>query len=328
MKVIIPAAGIGSRLRPHTHTIPKSLLHVAGKPILGHILDSVVRLNPDEIVVITGFLGEKVQEYVTQHYQVRARFVEQNELLGLGYAVSMALEGMGDCPIFIILGDTIVEANMSAFIAGGENVLGLMPVVDPQRFGIAEVKGGTVIELVEKPAEPRSNLAIIGLYFIRSSAVLRRHLQGLMAKDQKTKGEYQLTDALQSMIEEGHKFSAYHVDGWYDCGKRETLIGTNRHLLKKAWPAPQIEGSVIIPPSFIAPTAKIEASIIGPYVSISDRAVVIGSIISNSIIGYEAEVRQALLTDSLIGHRAVVSGDIRVLNVGDSSEVGHYDAKT
>ncbi|MCK5125720.1 MAG: NTP transferase domain-containing protein [candidate division Zixibacteria bacterium] len=324
MRVIIPAAGLGSRLRPHTHTIPKSLLHVAGKPILGHILDRVAQLEPEEIIVITGFLGEMVQEYVTEHYSIKTRFVQQKELLGLGYAVDMALGDMPDSPVLIILGDTIVEADMKKFISDGDNVLGVMPVVDPQRFGIADVKNGKVSGLVEKPTEPKSNLALIGLYFIKNSQMLKKHLDKIISTDKRTKGEYQLTDALQGMIEDKTVFNAYSVGGWFDCGKRETLIETNRHLLKKNKATPSIEGSVIIPPSFVAPTAKIESSIIGPYVSVSDGATVKNSIIRNSIVGFEAEVKNSLLSDSLIGHRATVIGDYGTLNVGDSSEVGHF----
>ena len=324
MKVIIPAAGIGSRLRPHTHTIPKALLHVAGKPILAHILDTVVKLAPDEICIVTGFLGEKVQEFVGEHYYSRMRFVEQAELLGLGYAVYLALEGSDDGPVLIVLGDTIVETDMQAFVSRGDNVLGLMPVDDPERFGIADVENGIVRNLAEKPKEPRSNLAIIGLYYISQTALLRSHLKKLVAAGVNCDGEIQLTDALQAMIAAGAVFKAHAVEGWYDCGKRETLITTNRHLLQKH-ATPQIrEGSVIIPPSYISPTATVESSILGPFVSISDRAVIKNAIIKNSIIGYEAEVRNALLTDSLVGHRAVVFGDFRELNVGDSSEIGYF----
>ncbi len=324
MNVIIPAAGIGSRLRPQTHTIPKALLHVAGKPILAHILDTVSKLDPDEISIVTGFLGDKVRDYVGQHYQSRMRFVDQEELLGLGYAVHLALKGMDDRPVLIILGDTIVETDMKAFISKSENVLGLRPVDDPERFGIAEIADGTVTKLVEKPEKPESNMALIGLYYISETAQLKKHLAHLVESGADNKGEFQLTDALQSMIEDGTSFAAYSVDGWYDCGKRETLIATNRHLLEKNTSAQSREGSVIIPPSFIAPSAVIESSIIGPYVSISDKAVIKNSIIKNSIIGYEAEVRNALLTDSLVGHRAIVFGDFREINVGDSSEIGYF----
>ena len=324
MNVIIPAAGIGSRLRPHTHTIPKALLHVAGKPILAHILDTVGKMTPDEVSIVTGFLGDKVREFVGEHYHSRMRFVAQEELLGLGFAVHLALEDLDDRPVLIILGDTIVETDMQKFIAQGENVLGLMPVDDPERFGIADVNEGIVTKLVEKPAKPESNLAIIGLYYISQTAQLKKELKKLIDSGLDSNGEIQLTDALQSMIQNGSTFSVFSVDGWYDCGKRETLIATNRHLLEKNTPTQSREGSVIIAPSYISPSAVVESSIIGPYVSISDRAVIKNSIIKNSIIGYEAEVRNALLTDSLVGHRAVVFGDFRELNVGDSSEIGYF----
>lgn len=324
MNVIIPAAGIGSRLRPHTHTIPKSLLHVAGKPILAHILDTISKVATEEICIVTGFLGERVREYVSEHYRFQTRFVEQEDLLGLGYAVYLALQGLNDQPVLILLGDTIVETDLNSFISKGDNVLGLMSVADPGRFGIATVLDDRITRLVEKPENSESNLALIGLYYISATAMLKEHLRRLVDSGINTRGEIQLTDALQSMIAAGTPMTGFLVDGWYDCGKRETLIATNRHLLEKNTPTQTREGSVIIPPSYIAPTALVESSVIGPYVSISDRAVIKTSIIRNSIIGYEAEVRNALLTDSLIGHRAVVFGDFRALNVGDSSEVGYF----
>ncbi|MCP4567893.1 MAG: NTP transferase domain-containing protein [FCB group bacterium] len=322
MKVIIPAAGIGSRLRPHTHTIPKSLLHVAGKPILAHILDTVATLEPKEIRIVTGFLGEKVREYVSSNYDLNTTFVEQRELLGLGYAVHMALSEADSGPALIILGDTIVDTDLSAFLAEGDNVLGLMKVDDPSRFGIAEIGDGKISALEEKPVEPKSNLALIGLYYVSDCRRLYESLGKLVTSDRRTRGEIQLTDALQNMIEAGVKFAPYTVDGWFDCGKRETLISTNRHLLEKLAPPIKIEGSVVIPPSYVAPSAQIEASVIGPYVSISDKARIKNSVIRNSIIGFEAEVRNVILTDSLVGHRATVFGDFKELNVGDSSEIG------
>jgi len=236
----------------------------------------------------------------------------------------LALAGRENAPTMILLGDTIVQTDFKAFTSCGENALGLMPVDDPQRFGIAEVANGRVVNLVEKPIQPKSNLAIIGLYYVHDSAVLADHLGRLLANDKRTKGEIQLTDALQGMISDGVAFTPFSVDNWYDCGQRETLIDTNRYLLEKMAPSPPREGPVIIPPVFIAPRAVVEESIIGPYVSISDLAVVKHSVIRNSIIGYEAEVNNALLTDSLIGHRAIVFGNLRTMNVGDSSEIGYF----
>lgn len=324
MKVIIPAAGVGSRLRPHTHTLPKSLLHVAGKPILGHILDRVTCLAPEETIIITGFLGEKVREYAPLHYSFPISFVEQKDLLGLGYAVHMALEVAGPGPVLIVLGDTIVEADMKQLVSQGNNVLALMTVEDPQRFGIAEVAHGRIVNVVEKPAHSVSKLALVGLYYISDTTLLKKHLDNLVAKDIRTKGEIELTDALQGMIEDGAVFTAGRIDGWYDCGQRETLIATNRYLLEKMPPQKPLEGCVIIPPVYVAPQAVVKESIIGPYVSISDKAVITRSIIRNSIVGYEAEVSNALLTDSLVGHSAAVEGDLRSLNIGDSSEIRHF----
>ncbi len=324
MKVIIPAAGIGARLWPHTHTLPKALLHVAGKPILAHILDTVAALRPAETIIVTGFLGNKVRDYVSAHYDLPTRFVHQEELLGLGYAVRLALEGGDGGPVLIILGDTIVETDLRLMVASGGNLLGLTPVEDPKRFGIAEVTNGNVTRVIEKPPQPTSNQAIIGLYYISDTTVLKEELDRLMTEGIRSGGEVELTDALQGMIGRGLTIKAYPVDGWYDCGQRETLIATNRHLLAKMSPPNSIPGSIVVAPSYIAPTARIEGSVIGPYVSVSDRAVIINAIITNSIVGYEAEVRDALLTNSLIGHHAVVTGGFRALNVGDSSEIEHF----
>lgn len=324
MKVIIPAAGVGSRLRPHTHTLPKSLLHVAGKPILGHILDTIAKLEPEEIIIITGFMGNKVQEYANEHFDLNIRYVKQDSLLGLGYAVRLGLEWVDSSDVLIILGDTIVETDLKKFTSSSDSVLGVMPVADPARFGIAEVTDNVITNLIEKPADPKSNLALIGLYYIKESEQLKSQIDRLMETGQKTKGEIQLTDALQGMISDGTRFQAIAVDGWLDCGKRETLLATNSHLLKgNSIPEPR-DGVIIIPPVFIAPSAIIEESIIGPNVSISDKAIIKSSILKNSIIGFEAEVRNALLSDSVIGHKAIVTGDFRALNVGDSSEVGHF----
>ncbi|MDD4051518.1 MAG: sugar phosphate nucleotidyltransferase [candidate division Zixibacteria bacterium] len=324
MRVIIPAAGVGSRLRPHTHTLPKALVHVAGKPILGHILDRVACLEPQETIIITGFMGDKVQEYAPGHFPYPIRFVEQQDLLGLGYAVHMALETAGNEPVLVILGDTIVDADLKSIVAQKDNQLAVMPVNDPQRFGIAEVQNGRIVSVVEKPTHPKSDLAIIGLYYIVDTLLLKKHLDRLVERDIRTKGEIELTDALQGMIDGGAVFRAASVDGWYDCGQRETLITTNKYLLGTMTPQEPIAGCVIIPPVYVAPTAIVEESVIGPYVSISDKAVVRHSIIKNSIVGYEAEVENALLTDSVVGHRAMVYGDLRALNMGDSSEIRHF----
>jgi glucose-1-phosphate thymidylyltransferase len=325
IKAIIPVAGVGSRLRPHTHTTPKALIHVAGRPILAHILDDLERLGVTDVVLVVGHMSEHIREYVDAHYAHLTRsYVEQTERLGLGHAVRLTRDLVIGHPVFIVLGDTIFRADFSAVVKGGESAIGVREVEDPRRFGIVEVKDGFASRLVEKPDQPTSNLAIVGVYYLIDSALLFDALDTLVARDLRTKGEYQLTDALQIMIERGHRIRPFKVDGWYDCGKTETLLETNRELLDlRGTPADAVSppGVVIIPPVAIDPTAVIEHSIIGPHASIAARAVVREAVVRNSIVNQDAVVEQILLEGSVIGENALVRGNFRHLNVGDSSEV-------
>jgi glucose-1-phosphate thymidylyltransferase len=325
VKVIIPVAGIGTRMRPHTHTAPKGLLHVAGKPILGHILDRLKKLEITEVIFIIGFLGEKIADYVKKNYKFKSSFVHQEELKGLGFALHLASPKIKkDEPILIILGDTIIEANLAPVLKRKENSLGTRWVDDPKRFGIVEKEKGWVKRLVEKPEHPTSHQAIVGVYYITDTPLFKECLKDMVSKNIKTKGEYQLTDALQLMINRGAKFSSFDVEGWYDCGKPETLLQTNQHLLGKVKLKRKIPGSVLVPPVYVSPTAKIIDSVVGPFVSVADDAVIRNSIIRNSIVGEESEVNFCLLESSLIGIGAQVFGTFQKLNVGDSSVVGFY----
>jgi glucose-1-phosphate thymidylyltransferase len=322
MKVIIPVAGIGTRLRPHTYTVPKVLLHVAGKPILAHILDIVKKLKISELVLITGFLGDQIVEYVKKNYDFKCKFVEQKELKGLGYAIYKAIPEMKDDePVLIILGDTIFDADLKPVIHGDYDSLGVMPVADPRRFGIVEMKGRFVRRLIEKPERPTSHLAVVGVYNIRNTLLLRQCLEHIVKNKITTKNEYQLTDALQLMIDRGAKFKTFKIKGWYDCGKPETLLATNRKLLAKLEPVSRVKTALILPPVFVSKSARVENCILGPNVSVADKAVLKNSIIRNSIIGIQATVENSILDSSLVGNRAQVKGVFRQLNVGDSSEI-------
>jgi len=325
LKVIIPVAGIGTRLRPHTHTAPKGLLHVAGKPILGHILDRLKKLDVREIIFIIGFLGERIADYVKKNYDFKSRFVYQEELKGLAYALNLVSPRIKkDEPLLIILGDTIIEANLSQVLKKNQNSLGTHWVDDPRRFGIVEKEKGWVKRLVEKPEHPTSHQAIVGVYYVADTPLFKECLKEIIGKKIKTKGEYQLTDALQLMINQGAKFSTFEIGGWYDCGKPETLLETNQHLLGKMKVKRKIPGSVLIPPVYVSPTSKIIDSVVGPFVSVADDAVIRNSIIRNSIVGEEAEISFCLLESSLVGFGAEVNGTFQKLNVGDSSVVGVY----
>lgn len=321
MKVIIPVAGVGSRLRPHTYSTSKVLLHVAGRTILSHVLEPVVRLNPEEIIFVIGFKGEDVRRYIESTYSFKARFVHQEQLLGLGYALSLALAEIDDGPLLILLGDTIVETDLEKFVKAGENVLALKGVDDPQRFGIAELKDGFVAGLEEKPTNPKTNLAIVGLYYFRDTRKLRSVLNEHVKSGNMTRGEIQFTDALQTMIQTGTKFLPFEVGEWLDCGKKETVLATNRHLLNTKQQTARVEGSVVIPPVFVAEGASVKGSVLGPYVSISEGAVIENSVIIDTIIGPFAKISHAVLQDSLVGHHVTIHGVAKKVNVGDSSEI-------
>lgn len=329
MRAIIPVAGVGTRLRPHTHTAPKVLVNVAGKPILGHIVDELVSLGVLDITFIVGYLAEQVVDYVNATWpEVRARFVEQKKREGLGHALWMTRnEFEAGESVLIILGDTIFQANLGAMISKGETAIAVKEVRDPRRFGVVETTGaGMITRLVEKPKNPTSNLAVVGIYTMRDVGILFDCLNELIENDRKTQGEYQLTDALQMMIDRGEPIRAVPIEGWLDCGKPETLLETNQLLLNQQSANDQALGdqfpdSIIIPPVFISSKARINHSIIGPYVSISDDADIFRSIISDSIISEGATVAKINLKDSIVAHNARVIGHRTRLNVGDSSEV-------
>jgi len=320
MRAIIPAAGIGTRLRPHTYTLPKVLLNVAGKSVLGHILDGLLEYGIDELTVIIGYQGDKVSKYIKDHYNIPAKFVVQKERKGLGHAIGLGLEESED-PALIILGDTIFDVDLNTFLRAPETTIGVTEVDDPRRFGVVEVTDGLVSRLVEKPDDPPSNLAVVGLYKINNQARLKAAINDLIEKDITTKGEYQLTDALQILIDRGEKIRISMVNGWYDCGKKETLLETNRYLLQAMNNNYTIDGSMIIPPVYIGKNCDIKNSIIGPYTTIDNGAHVENSIIRNSIISPGARLEGCNLENSLIGEEAHVVGLAQHLNVGDHSEV-------
>jgi glucose-1-phosphate thymidylyltransferase len=321
MKAIIPAAGIGTRLRPHTHTAPKALLHVAGKPILGHILDELLAFGIDEVVIVVGFLGEKIVDYVKKHYKIKTSFITQKELNGLGWAIYITREHITEEPFLIILGDTIFETNLEEVMKSDYDSVGTKKVEDPRRFGIAETDGKFVTALVEKPEKPTSDRALVGIYHIKSTELFSRCLEELVAKKITTRGEYQLTDALALMLKHGCRMTTFDVEGWYDCGKPETLLSTNRYLLSQIKSIDDRSGNILLPPVFISSSAKLESSVVGPYVSVGDNARIVRSVVRDSIISESAEVVDCLLEQSLIGNNSYISGQFKRANLGDSSEI-------
>ncbi len=324
MKAILPVAGVGSRLRPHTHTVPKALVHVAGKPILGHILDSLQPAGVDEVVLVVGYLGEQIVDYVQNTYDLKVQVINQEERLGLGHAIFLTKDCVDDEePVLIVLGDTIVRADLNGVLQRGITAIGVREVDNPSSFGVVQLEGGQIVKLVEKPKEPPTNLAVVGVYYIRNSGLLFRSLETIIEQDLRTGGEFQLTDGLQLMIDAGEPMEVFNVEDWLDCGTPETLLATNRHLLAADGYVPFEDRSdvIVIPPVYIAPTAILENCLIGPYVSIASGAQISNALIRDSIINEDAYVSDLLLEHSLVGHKAVVQGRFSRLNIGDSSQI-------
>ncbi len=322
MKAIIPVAGVGSRLRPHTFSQPKVLLNVAGKPIIGHIMDKLIESGIDEAVIIVGYLGEMIEEYLKANYRIRLTFVTQAEQLGLAHAIHMCRPHVDEEePLFIILGDTIFDVDLMPVLGGGVSTLGVKEVADPRRFGVAVTEGSDIKRLVEKPDQPVSNLAIVGLYFLRQAGTLFRSIDHIIEGNIRTKGEYQLTDALQHMIDGGERFTTFPVQGWYDCGKPETLLSTNEVLLRSRHTERQLPGCIVNQPVYIAESATVTNSIIGPNATIAEDAVITDSIVRNSIIGCKSQVNDIMLDRSIVGNNATLSGMGHQVNIGDFSEI-------
>jgi len=323
MKAIIPMAGSGTRLRPLTHSKPKALLNVGSKPILSHITDILIPMGCDHLVLIISTEGERIPRFVRSHYpDLKVDVIIQEERLGLGHAVNLAENICRDGELIVMYGDTIIDGNFKGFIdRSSDAVIAVKEVEDPRRFGVVCVEKEKIVKFVEKPSDPVSNLAIVGFNYFRTPGILFDSLGELISGNFRTKGEFQITDAFQMMVERGSEMKAFTIDGWFDCGTPETLLETNRYMLKKESWSYKGHDSIIIPPVFVPESASISKSIIGPYVSVGEDAVIEKSIISDSIIGCGASVSYACLNGSLIGDDAQVSERPRRLTIGDNSSI-------
>jgi glucose-1-phosphate thymidylyltransferase len=328
VKIVIPAAGQGVRLRPHTHTIPKVMLPVAGRPIIGHILADVAPLEPEEVRLVVGYYGDRVERYVREAFpEMAIRIVWQAEQLGLGHAVLQGLDEGDHDSVLVILGDTVFDVDYEAVVARREHVLGVRRVPDPERFGIVELtpEGDRIVKLVEKPREPRSDLALVGLYWVTDGEKLRAAIAGLVREDVRTRGEYQLTDALQRMIDSGERFAPFEIGDWFDCGKPETLLETNRQLLDRRGGTPdradRWRRAAIVPPVYLDEDCVIENAVVGPHVSLARGATIRDSVVRDSIIAERASVEGLVMERSIIGPDVRVRRRPAILNLGELSEI-------
>ncbi len=323
MKIIIPAAGQGTRLKPHTTTKPKPILPIAGESIIDFIMDEVETFNDvEEIIFIVGYLKNEVINYITKKYPLlNISFIEQEEYKGLAHAVYLAKEKTKDTDsIFIILGDTIFKSDLASVIEKNENSLGVCIVDDPSRYGVVILNEDKSINyLVEKPSEWVSNLAITGLYYIKDVKELFESIEYIMDNSITTKNEFQLTDALEVMIKKNIHFSTFALSGWFDCGMKSTMLLTNKEIIEHKILSKSINYTVLIPPVFIDEDVIIEKSVIGPYVHIGKNTVINSSVISNSIIFNDVKIENATLTDSIISEYSTYKEHINSVDLGANS---------
>ncbi len=303
MKAVIPVAGAGTRFRPLTYSMPKALILVAGKPVLNHILESVMRWEPAEAVLVVSPRQAAHYEQLCRESSIPVQIAVQEEPRGLGHAILQARPNVGDEPMLIVYGDTIVDADPTeALDQRADAVLGVQWHDDPRRFGIAELEGERVVRLQEKPPERRPGLVIVGINYVRNTALLFDCLEELVRLSRQTRGEFQATDAFQLMVERGAEVRVFSVRGWYDCGTPETLLETQRALLDgRGGRPPSSDSAAFIPPVSVHPEALVEASVVGPFVTVGPSAQIRRSVISDSVIHGHATIEGVVLEKSIVG---------------------------
>lgn len=322
MQVIIPLAGKGTRLRPHTHLVPKPMLKVAGRPVMDWVMDRLAGLQIDELIFITGHLKEQVEAYARSRYPIPSRFIEQKVQDGTAGAVNLARPYVRG-PVLIIFVDTVFEADLTLINrTDADGIIWAKEVEDYQRFGVVVTDaGGYMTRIVEKPSTPISKLANIGLYYIRDVESLWHGIDRTLASPA-NKGEYYLTDAFQWMIEHGKRILAAEVGGWYDCGTLEALLETNAVLLGKgAARRRDFPGVTIHDPVLIADGVTIERSEIGPNVTLEAGTSVTDSRLRNTIVGSGSRLTRVTLDGALLGNRVLATGLTGRASLGDDVEV-------
>lgn len=331
MKLIVPMAGRGTRVRPHSHVTPKPLLSVKGRTVVERIVDMFARVLPevpDEGVFVLGpDFGEEIRNQLRQICEKRdmtAQFAVQESAEGTAHAVACADEYLTGDGV-IVFADTLFEMADDVDLGDADVVMWVKHVEDPSRFGVAVRDGDRVTKLVEKPDEPISNEALIGIYYVKDLARLHNEIRGLIDEDKRGKGgEFQITDAFDRMLQDGARFETASVEAWMDCGTIPALLETTGKILDRESDDLHhgtVKDSVIHDPVYIGPGATVEGSVVGPHVSIEAGAEVTGSVVRDSIVFAEGRVEQSVLRDSIVGQHAVAKGRARVVNIGDHSHI-------
>lgn len=322
MQVVIPLAGKGTRLRPHTHLVPKPMLKVAGRPVMDWVMDRLDGLDVEELIFITGHLKDQVEEYARQRYPWPSRFIEQTVQDGTAGAVNLARKHVHG-PMLIVFVDTVFEADLTLINrTDADGIIWAKEVEDYQRFGVVVTDAdGFMTRIVEKPSEPISKLANIGLYYIRDANALWAGIDHTL-EAAPNKGEYFLTDAFQHMIEHGSRILTAEVGGWYDCGKLDTLLESNETLLRQGHARRRdFPGVTIHDPVLIEDGVIVENSTIGPNVTLEQGTSVKGSVLAQTLVGQHCQLTNVQLTNSMIGNHVIADGLRGSASLGDHSEV-------
>lgn len=325
MKIILPVAGKGTRLRPHTHTKAKSLVHVAGKTVLEHIVSRLEVLRAAELIFITDENGKQIEDFMAARFPgLNCIYIVQKERLGPAHAVALAAPRIEDGDeVLVVFNDTIFVTDLERIPQLCDDCDGLIyskEVEDYQRFGVNVVRGGFIVDMVEKPDTPVSRLAQVGLYYLKDGKRFMGYLEQTIAAGEMVKGEYYLPSVFMRMIQDGRRFRAPEIDAWLDCGKPETLLETNRFLLRGRHHAHgEVVNSVLIEPVHIEKGAVVRGSILGPNVSVAAGSVVEESIIRDAIINADSKVRDIILHSSILGDSVTLIGSPRRMNIGDHS---------
>ncbi|ABA87537.1 nucleotidyltransferase [Syntrophotalea carbinolica DSM 2380] len=325
MKIILPVAGKGTRLRPHTHTRAKSLVQVAGKTVLEHIIERLKVLAADELIFITDENGQQIEAFMKRVFpDLNCSYIVQKDRLGPAHAVALADPRIAEGDdVLVVFNDTIFVTDLTRIpelCAEADGLIYSKEVEDYQRFGVNVIRNGIIVDMVEKPDTPVSRLAQVGLYYLKDANRFMQYLDQAIQAGDTVKGEFYLPAVFMRMVNDGLRFRAPEIDAWLDCGKPETLLETNRYLLEERHSCQgDLIDTVVIPPVFIADGVTVRGSIIGPYVSLATGTTVEASIVRDSIVNADCQVKDANLRFSILGNGVRLAGSPRRMNIGDDS---------